>query len=155
MASVEEALVKSIEPDQLVDDNAYACDKYDGKKVDSERRQTFAKLPRVLCLHMNRFGLNYETFQRYKKHDAVSFPEVLDMWPYTLPGTLEEERKTSALRGKGADVELDEFAQQAAKLDRLDCVFRLHGIVIHKGTANSGHYYSYVRERPEDAAARR
>jgi len=39
--SVHEALQRSIEGDPLVDDNAYYCEKYD-KKVDSERRQTFA-----------------------------------------------------------------------------------------------------------------
>jgi len=54
---------------------------------------------------------------------------------------------------QSSDVELDEVASNAMKLHRLDCVYRLHGIVIHRGSHNSGHYYSYVRERPQDALA--
>lgn len=52
------------------------------------------------------------------------------MWPYTAEGI--------------AALEADPAARPAAPLSFL---YRLHGVVVHSGTAFAGHYYSYIRAR--------
>jgi len=32
------------------------------------------------------------------------------------------------------------------KLTEKDCQYRLKGVVIHEGSADSGHYYSFIKE---------
>jgi ubiquitin carboxyl-terminal hydrolase 34 len=65
--------------------------------------------------------------QRSKINDYFSFPEQVDMRPYTIEHLSDPE----------SDVEED--------------IFELVGVLVHSGTAESGHYYSYIRERPSSA----
>ena len=61
---------------------------------------------------------------RCKVNDEFQFPESIDMAPYTLNYLSQPERP----------VETD--------------VFELVGVLVHSGTAESGHYYSFIRQRP-------
>lgn len=62
--------------------------------------------------------------------DRFEFPLELDMWPYTAEGI--------------AAMEDDPGARPVAPLSFR---YRLHGVVVHSGTAFAGHYYSYIRAR--------
>jgi len=35
-----------------------------------------------------------------------------------------------------------------------DYLYELVGVLVHSGSANSGHYYSYIKERHEDSQGR-
>ena len=61
---------------------------------------------------------------RSKINDRFEFPHEIDMSPY--------------------NVEYLKNPQQPPTPD----VFELVGVLVHSGTAESGHYYSYIRERP-------
>lgn len=61
---------------------------------------------------------------RSKINDEFQFPEHIDMTPFTV----------QYLSDQNTAVEPD--------------VFQLVGVLVHSGTAESGHYYSYIRERP-------
>ena len=65
---------------------------------------------------------------RCKINDEFRFPESIDMAPYTV------EYLSSPNRPIDPDV------------------FELVGVLVHSGTAESGHYYSYIRERPSSKA---
>lgn len=39
-----------------------------------------------------------------------------------------------------------------ATLTAEDCKYQLKGVLVHAGTANNGHYYSFVKERAVDGA---
>ena len=64
------------------------------------------------------------TGTRSKINDRFEFPEQVDMAPF--------------------DVESLKDPSQQAKPD----IFQLVGVLVHSGTAEQGHYYSYIRERP-------
>lgn len=46
-------------------------------------------------------------------------------------------------------IDLKKYIDQKSKHNK-DNVFTLHSIVVHKGSATSGHYYSYIRPGLED-----
>lgn len=69
--------------------------------------------------------------QRSKINDYFAFPDKIDMRPYTIEHLSNPAEETS------------------------EDVFELVGILVHSGTAESGHYYSYVRERPTESDTQR
>lgn len=60
---------------------------------------------------------------RHKINDRFEFPEKIDMAPYNI-----------------------DYLQDTDQAPLPD-VFELVGILVHMGTAESGHYYSYIKER--------
>ncbi|KAM0274993.1 hypothetical protein ACHAQH_007683 [Verticillium albo-atrum] len=84
-------------------------------------------IPNDLIFHLKRFDFNLRTLTRSKINDYFSFPNRIDMRPYTV-----------------------EFLNEESSTDEQD-VFELVGVLVHSGTAESGHYYSYIRERPSNA----
>lgn len=95
----------------------------------TSHRACIKDIPDNLIFHLKRFDFNLRTLQRSKINDYFSFPATIDMQPYTI-----DHLSGTSPQGK-ADV------------------FELVGILVHSGTAESGHYYSYIRERPSSAAA--
>jgi ubiquitin carboxyl-terminal hydrolase 34 len=66
---------------------------------------------------------------RCKVNDEFRFPQSIDMAPYNVESLSNPE--------------------DAASPD----TFELVGVLVHSGTAESGHYYSYIRERPTSRPA--
>jgi ubiquitin carboxyl-terminal hydrolase 34 len=66
---------------------------------------------------------------RCKVNDEFRFPESIDMAPYNVDSLSNPDNST------------------------LPDIFELVGILVHSGTAESGHYYSYIRERPTSRPA--
>ena len=55
------------------------------------------KLPKILCLQLNRFTLDYATFNRKKLNDKVSFPLVLNMNTFLNEDSLKDEATINSL----------------------------------------------------------
>lgn len=87
-------------------------------------RACLKDVPDNLIFHLKRFDFSLRTFQRSKINDYFSFPRTIDMRPYTI----------------------DHLRDPAADAGQED-IFELVGILVHSGTAESGHYYSFIRER--------
>lgn len=68
------------------------------------------------------------TGMRSKINDVFEFPHEIDMAPYHVDN------------------------QHDTKSPDASDVFELVGVLVHSGTAESGHYYSYILERPTNSA---
>ncbi len=138
--SVLESLESFVEGEILEGDNAYQCDHCDAK-VTALRRVCIKHLPNVLILVLRRFEFDYDTMTRLKVNDYCEFPMDINMQAYTQEGLLRKEREK--LKQEGKDIEgLPEPAQFPDDYYN----YKLRGIVIHMGTAEYGHYYSFIKD---------
>lgn len=80
------------------------------------------------------------------------FPLELDMWKYTVEGLAE--RDAAAADGAPAGASKADAAPSAdgarpgalkAGAHGMQYLYQLKGVVVHSGTANVGHYYSYIK----------
>ncbi|KAK8803409.1 hypothetical protein WA158_001103 [Blastocystis sp. Blastoise] len=117
MQTLEQALKKHCEK-SVIDD--YKCDNCN-KKVKLLRWSCFESLSNVLIIQLNRFTYDIYTGERVKIYDRLEFPLTLNVYPYTSAA----EQNSNCPNPR-------------------DYEYKLTGIVIHLGTANSGHYYDYI-----------
>ncbi|KAE8348923.1 hypothetical protein BDV28DRAFT_73623 [Aspergillus coremiiformis] len=122
-ASLEESLQAYVEGEIMQGDNKYSCTSC-GRHVDAVKRACLKDVPDNLIFHLKRFDFDMVTMMRSKINDEFQFPEHIDMSPF----------KVEYLSDAEAEVQED--------------LFELVGVLVHSGTAESGHYYSYIRERP-------
>ncbi|KAI2935085.1 hypothetical protein CBS147320_819 [Aspergillus niger] len=122
-ASLEDSLQAYVEGEIMQGDNKYSCTSC-GRHVDAVKRACLKDVPDNLIFHLKRFDFDMVTMLRSKINDEFQFPEFIDMSPF----------KVEYLSDQTAEVKED--------------IFELVGVLVHSGTAESGHYYSYIRERP-------
>ncbi|KAI9167392.1 Ubiquitin carboxyl-terminal hydrolase [Paramyrothecium foliicola] len=127
-STLQESLQAYVDGEIMEGDNKYKCSTCD-RHVDAVKRACLKDIPDHLIFHLKRFDFNLRTLQRSKINDYFSFPTTIDMQPYTIEHL------------SGTDTQGDED------------VFELVGVLVHSGTAESGHYYSYIRERPSSGPA--
>eukprot|EP01029_Cantina_marsupialis_P020832 TRINITY_DN4923_c0_g1_i1.p1 TRINITY_DN4923_c0_g1~~TRINITY_DN4923_c0_g1_i1.p1 ORF type:complete len:2806 (-),score=917.65 TRINITY_DN4923_c0_g1_i1:204-8621(-) len=125
--SLEEGLKGYI----AADDVSYKWEKVDGEteELPTKKSSTFLELPDHLIVHLKRFEFDLETLDQIKVDDRYAFPRELNMKDFCKEGIPGEKRGTVLNKG-------DEYYQ-----------YKLHGIVVHMGSAHFGHYYSYIRNR--------
>ncbi|RCI13809.1 hypothetical protein L249_8008 [Ophiocordyceps polyrhachis-furcata BCC 54312] len=125
-STLRESLQAYVDGEIMEGDNKYKCSTCD-RHVDAVKRACLKDVPDNVIFHLKRFDFNLRTLQRSKINDYFSFSTTIDLRPYTIE-------------------HLDQ-ATSAAEED----LFELVGILVHSGTAESGHYYSYIKERPSSA----
>lgn len=118
-----ESLEAYVDGEHMEGDNKYKCSSCD-RHVDAVRRSCLKEIPDSLIFHLKRFEFNLRLQSRNKINDYFAFPNRIDMRPYTI------EHLSNSPGGSTEDW------------------FELVGVLVHAGTAESGHYYSFIRERP-------
>ena len=139
-----ESLESYKEGEILEGSNAYQCDHCE-TKVTALRRMCIKYLPNILLITLGRFEYDYDKMKRVKVNDYCEFPMEINMEAFTQEGIerqeLSKEKELCIRTGQ-------EFSKEvpAKKYPEDYYQFRLRGVVIHAGTAESGHYYSFIRE---------
>lgn len=126
--SLDEVTVK----DTLEGDNMYTCSQC-GKKVRAEKRACFKKLPRILCFNTMRYTFNMLTMLKEKVNTHFSFPLRLNMAGYVEKTLMPQHYQQEKVKNFDPDEEQYEYD--------------LIGVTVHTGTADGGHYYSFIKDR--------
>ncbi|KAK7205945.1 hypothetical protein BZA70DRAFT_277480 [Myxozyma melibiosi] len=127
---LEKSLDAFVEGETMDGENKYWCSQCSAH-VDAEKRICLQEVPDHLIFHLKRFDFDLATMQRSKINDYFEFPTELDISPYMF----------SSLAIESADESEEERQQQTP--DK----FRISGVLVHTGTAESGHYFSYIRDK--------
>ncbi|KAL1603412.1 hypothetical protein SLS59_004509 [Nothophoma quercina] len=80
--------------------------------------------PDNLIFHLKRFDFDLTDFSRKKVHEYFSFPDAIDIGLYNV----------------------DHLSDPTTP--HTEDLFDLVGVVVHFGSCENGHYYSYIRKRP-------
>jgi ubiquitin carboxyl-terminal hydrolase 34 len=161
MRNLQESLDEVTVKDTLEGDNMYTCSTC-SKKVRAEKRACFKKLPQILCFNTMRYTFNMVTMLKEKVNTHFSFPMRLDMSRYVektlMPQQYQEEKlkSQSSQSDEGDKMESgdsekteEDIENQLFDLDE-NYEYDLVGVTVHTGTADGGHYYSFIKERDSD-----
>ena len=118
--NIYESLDALTEGELMDGDNCIFCPHCD-KKVPVIKSQNFQKLPRILLFVLKRFEFNYDTMIKVKIDDFYEFPYELDMSKYIMDNNKDQKNN----------------------------IYILKSIVVHMGTCENGHYYSFIRDENE------
>ncbi|KAF2144132.1 uncharacterized protein K452DRAFT_153517 [Aplosporella prunicola CBS 121167] len=129
--TLEDSLKAYVEGESLEGENKYKCESCGGKLVNAVKRTCLKTVPDNLIMHLKRFDFDPYTLTRAKINDYFQFPQRINMSPY----------KVEYLSDPNKPIEED--------------YFELVGILVHAGGAEQGHYWSYVRVRPDNEDAPR
>ena len=129
VSTLKESLEKYISEEVIDDFYCEACQ----KKAKHIKRISINKLPNVLIVHLQRISFNYETFLMEKINSKLEFPKELNMKPYCT-----EEINANI------PPELVEYHNKVYNHSEEYYEYKLKGVVVHSGTAQYGHYYSFI-----------
>jgi ubiquitin C-terminal hydrolase len=125
-----------VEGELLSGDNKYYCDGC-GAGRETLKRCCIRELPPLLTVHLKRFEFDLLMMRNKKLNDRISFPMEINMEPYTVEGVARAEAEAEAPHVPyNGPIHPPEHYQ-----------YELVGIVVHTGSADCGHYYSYIKER--------
>eukprot|EP01124_Arcella_intermedia_P026994 TRINITY_DN5198_c0_g1_i1.p1 TRINITY_DN5198_c0_g1~~TRINITY_DN5198_c0_g1_i1.p1 ORF type:complete len:2650 (-),score=519.31 TRINITY_DN5198_c0_g1_i1:70-6840(-) len=127
--NIHKALDVLVACDKLEGDNAYNCEKYQ-KKLDANKRYCIKNLSNYLIFNLKRFEYDFNTDSKLKLNDYFSFPHILNIKPWTQEG----------LAGNSEDPVRPDWYYN----------YELCGVLVHSGSADSGHYYSYIKTNNEN-----
>lgn len=115
------------------------------------KRTCIKQLPNVLVTVLKRFELNYDTMAHIKLNSRLEFPKTLNMKEYTVE-YIEKQALLKEIEDKNLSIDqLDNVKREILEREYPEDYyqFQLRGIIIHAGEANSGHYFSFIKERDD------
>lgn len=101
------------------------------------KQAMFAKLPKVLCLHLSRSTF-HPSGAILKNGCRISFPEILDLQAYCTNGTLNTQP------------DLPISKDDSGNNDNGNSKYRLMGVIVHYGSHDFGHFIAYKRRLVTD-----
>lgn len=164
--TLKDSLEKYISEERIEDFLCEHCQ----KKVTVTKRNSFAELPNVLIVHLQRIIFNYDTFTNEKINSRLEFPKKLNMKTYSteIINNIEEEsnldnsenkenndsNNNSPISEKNTNnneknENTNEFIDKVFHKNEDYYEYELVGVVVHLGVANAGHYFSYINIQRE------
>ncbi|KAJ1605675.1 ubiquitin carboxyl terminal hydrolase domain that is fused to a MATH domain [Cryptosporidium canis] len=128
VGSLEESLERFVEEEILDGENLYEAEGFGKQRAKKGVR--FQRFPPVVQFHLKRFQFNIQSMDMVKLNDHFTFPEKLDLSEFVSHGGKED-------------------ADQQMGKDKGTEKYILHTVVIHQGDVHSGHYYAYIRPKPD------
>ncbi|OHT15438.1 hypothetical protein TRFO_14027 [Tritrichomonas foetus] len=111
-------------PNYFTDKNQYYSDELK-KKIDAKQIEYIKEAPDHLIIQLKRFVYDYTNWQRRKIDTRVEVNDVIDISSHFPPNN-------------GNDTNDKETGTN---------IYKLTGVIMHSGSADSGHYYSFVKNK--------
>ena len=105
-------------------------------ETSASKLQSFARLPKCLCLHIQRTG--FSSGFAFKRDDRVQFPLYLNMTNFVYSQQLCRRKAAHLVRS--ATVDLD-FPSEPSQYSQNS--YGLCAVIVHIGEISSGHYITY------------
>ena len=122
--NLNDCLNKFISEENIED---YKCEKCN-IKITHVKNILLKHLPNILIIHLQRIAFNYETYQNEKINSKIAFKRKINIKNYTTDRNINEDNKKN----------MDNYE------------YNLIGVVVHSGTAQFGHYYSFINTKTKD-----
>ena len=119
MHTIQNAIRNLFIAEEMFGENGLDAGDY-GKR-DTYKMTRILKLPPILMVYLSRSDYNAKNFKAVKINQELTIDEKLDL---------------------DALAKFDDDYKSTTK----NC-YRLHSILMHKGTVNGGHYFTYIRNR--------
>lgn len=113
--SLDDSFRDYVQVETLEGENKYMAE--DFGLQDAKKGVIFETFPNVLHLQLKRFEYDFNRDAMMKVNDRYEFPEVWDASPF-----------------------LDETADKSEPY-----IYHLHGVLVHSGDLNAGHYYAFLK----------
>eukprot|EP00794_Sanderia_malayensis_P012688 gene12688-13990_t len=110
-SSIEEAFRAFTTPETLDGNNQYFCEKCKSKQ-DAHKGLKFLSFPSLLTIQLKRFTFDYNTGQRIKLHNRVTFPDI-----FKLNEFVHQEEDEKEIKEKYDD-ECDKKCQSVVQEER-------------------------------------
>jgi len=114
------------------------------------KRTAISRMPQVLCMSLCRRVYEGALGKMRKLSQHVHFPLFLNMDSFQTISP-QFSNTTTAFNNSGSDSGRDIFDASLNPSKKSQLNYLLRAVVVHQGSAESGHYYAYclVKERPE------
>ena len=162
LKNISEGIEKFITEDTISD---YKCEKC-MQKCDVFKRTLIKDCPNVLIVHLQRIIFDLDVLMNVKINTFYEFPQKLNLQNYTYDHYMKHHKKRN--EKKGAEEFDDNSADQSTNLqpepssdtasqppeekktseDNFE--YNLAGVIVHLGSADVGHYYSYINVNRND-----
>jgi ubiquitin carboxyl-terminal hydrolase 34 len=157
LKNMNEGIEKLITEDYISDYKCEACQ----KKCDVIKRTFLKECPNVLIVHLQRIIFDMDVLMNVKVNSWYEFQQKLDLKNYTWdkyekskkPKESEKEDKeeqmdepstVTQLDSEPAKESIDSTPQAPPKAQEESFEYNLAGVIVHLGSADMGHYYSYI-----------
>lgn len=114
--SLEAAVQRYVSAETI---DGFKADEAGGALVTATKALRFATLPPCLLFNLQRFNFDWERQRRVKVDQLCAFPLTIDM---------------------------ENFLDEECSVTRGPTAYSLSAVLIHSGTAHSGHYFAYVKD---------
>jgi ubiquitin carboxyl-terminal hydrolase 34 len=157
LKNMTEGIEKLITEDYISDFKCEACQ----KKCDVIKRTFLKECPNVLIVHLQRIIFDMDVLMNVKVNSWYEFQQKLDLKNYTWdnyvknkvskePKTEEsnlkntESTEVSGVQSEEIGEKTAESPQPAPEIQEESFEYNLAGVIVHLGSADMGHYYSYI-----------
>ena len=153
--TLEEALRSLFRAEDLTGENQYLHETHG--KQDAKKFMRIKSMPAVLQININRFGVSSRG-EMIKINSRCEFDDYLD-FDKIMEGTDSFELSQASDRISSQQALHSQKAITGSKDQAVAAfsrnTYRLHAILCHNGTLNSGHYFCYLRTNKSHGGSER
>jgi len=142
LSSVKESLNQLFKNEEIISD--YKCE-ICNQKVDLIKTSKIHHLPLFLNFPLNKFEFDFEIMERIKLTGKYEFPLEIDLKDYITHELFQNLYYKLKIENNIYTKE-NEKTDFLSGVDGDETIYELYGIIIHRGTPYSGHYFSYIRD---------